>query len=259
MMLGSSPLDPGTLTAAFAAQGFVSVRPLFDAAAIARIDAELQRFIRDVVPTMPEAQVYYEDRADARSLKQLQKLFDHDGFFHDLMFDGPPRRIAEAVLGQPVVPVNMQFFNKPAGIGQATPAHQDGYFFHLDPCEAVTGWLALDPVDDENGCIHYVAGSHREPDFRSHAPSGVLGFSQGIPGFDPAAEGDTVTPCPAAPGDFLMHHARTIHWAGANRSATRGRRALGFIYYAEAARVDQAAARAYQAKLDEALRTAGKI
>ena len=43
-----------------------------------------------------------------------------------------------------------------------------------------------------------------------------------------------------------MHHARTIHWAGPNRSKTRSRRAIGFIYYAKRAREDIAAKEAYQ-------------
>ena len=35
---------------------------------------------------------------------------------------------------------------------------------------------------------------------------------------------------PAAPGNLLAHHALTIHRAGGNLSATRSRRALGFIF-----------------------------
>ena len=56
-----------------------------------------------------------------------------------------------------------------------------------------------------------------------------------------------------------MHDARTIHWAGANRSQTRTRRALGFIYYAKSARIDETAKKAYQDRLDAKLRSASKI
>jgi ectoine hydroxylase-related dioxygenase (phytanoyl-CoA dioxygenase family) len=50
----------------------------------------------------------------------------------------------------------MQYFNKPPSVGQPTPPHQDGYYFMLDPCEAVTMWFALDEVDEENGRMRYV-------------------------------------------------------------------------------------------------------
>lgn len=64
---------------------------------------------------------------------------------------------------------------------------------------------------------------------------------------------------PGPAGTFLMHHAKTIHWAGANHSATRSRRALGFIYYAKRAKPDLDAARAYQKRLDAQLKSTGKI
>lgn len=64
---------------------------------------------------------------------------------------------------------------------------------------------------------------------------------------------------PAQAGTLLMHHAKTIHWAGANSSRTRSRRALGFIYYAESTRVDEEAKAAYQADLDRRLKEEGRI
>lgn len=239
--------------------GYVCVSPLFDATKMAEINGELARFIETVVPQMPSTQVYYEDKADKTSLKQIVKMFEHDAYFKKLMLDGPVRQIAEEVLQEEVVPVNMQFFNKPAGIGQPTPPHQDGYYFHLTPCRAVTGWLALEEVDAENGCIHYVRGSHKNDGFRDHGLSGVLGFSQGMTDFGTADDKANTVAFPGKAGTFLMHDAKTVHWAGANVSKTRSRRALGFIYYAKSAQPDEAKKAAYQAKLNEQLKAAGKI
>ena len=244
---------------AFQRDGYVCVDPLFDQPQMAQLNAEISRFIHDVVPTMPAAQVYYEDKSDKSSLKQLQRMFEHDAYFNDLMLNGPVRSIAEEVLQDEVVPVNMQYFNKPAGIGQATPPHQDGYYFHLTPCEAVTGWLALEDVDHENGCIHYVRGSHLPDAFRPHGQTGVLGFSQGMTDFGSADDQANTVSFPGQAGTFLMHHAKTIHWAGANRSTTRSRRALGFIYYAKRAKLDEAKRDAYQRSLDEHLTNSAKI
>ena len=251
--------DGQDLVAEFTDDGYVCINPLFDPEEMKALNAEIARFIRTVVPTMPDTQVYYEDKSDKASLKQLQRMFEHDEYFNDLMLNGVVRKLAEEVLQDEVVPVNMQYFNKPAGIGQATPAHQDGYYFHLKPCEAVTGWLALEDVDDENGCIHYVRGSHKIQEFRPHGQTGVLGFSQGITDFGTDADKENEVSIPGCAGTFLMHHAKTIHWAGANLSKTRSRRALGFIYFAKSAKLDVAAREAYQKSLDARLKISAKI
>jgi ectoine hydroxylase-related dioxygenase (phytanoyl-CoA dioxygenase family) len=208
---------------------------------------------------MPDARVYYEDRNDKASLKQIQKMFEYDGYFAKLMNGGVVRRLAETLLDDEVRPINMQYFNKPAGMGRATPPHQDGYYFHLTPSEAVTGWLALDDVDEENGCIHYVRGSNKTEGFRPHGKTGVLGFSQGITDFGNENDQANAVALPGTAGTFLMHHARTIHWAGPNHAKDRSRRAIGFIYYAKRAREDVAAREAYQQALDERLKADAKI
>jgi phytanoyl-CoA hydroxylase len=255
----SSGTDSVALLNDFERDGYVAFRPLLSADEVGSLNAEIERFIRDVVATMPTAQVYYEDKSDKSTLKQLQRMYEHDAYFEGLMLNGPVRRIAETVLQDEVVPVNMQFFNKPPNVGQATPPHQDGYYFHLRPCEAVTGWLALEDVDDENGCIRYVRGSHKVDGFRSHGQTGVLGFSQVITDFGSPGDQENEVAFPGCAGTFLMHHAKTIHRAGANRSKTRSRRALGFIYYAKRAELDVAAKEAYQKALDDRLKSQSKI
>lgn len=243
----------------FERDGFVAMPGLFNQDQIAEINENLDRFVRDVVPTMPATQVYYEDKANASTLKQIQKLFEYDAYFSKLMNQGPVRTLAEAVLQESVVPINMQYFNKPPGSGGPTPPHQDGYYFHLTPCRAVTGWLALEQVDEMNGCIHYVRGSHKPAEFRPHGKSNVLGFSQGITDFGSESDLQNSVGFPGPAGTFLMHDAKTIHYADANQSEDRSRRALGFIYYAESAQEDIPAKIAYQAKLDQQLADERKI
>lgn len=243
----------------FNRDGFLSIRALFDNDKINEINYELTRFIKHIVPQMPKEQVYYENVNAKHSLKQVQQLFKYDCYFRQLISDGIIREIAETVLEERVRPVNLQYFNKPPGTGQATPAHQDGYYFHLNPCKAVTGWLALESVDEFNGCVHYVRGSHKAEGFRPHGRTGVLGFSQGISDFGTEQDKANSIACCSEAGTFLLHDAKTIHFAGANTTTTRSRRALGFIYYAMSAREDLEARKRYQASLDRSLSNAGKI
>ena len=95
------------------------------------------------------------------------------------LFNNKFKRLAEILLEGSVVGQNMQYFNKPTKIGKPTPPHQDGYYFMLTPCEALTMWLALDEVDEKNGCVRYVRGSNHLT-MRSHSQTNTLGFSQGI-------------------------------------------------------------------------------
>jgi phytanoyl-CoA hydroxylase len=242
----------------FDRDGYLTVEPLFDAAKMAEINVELDRFIADRVQGMGKNEVYYEDIDDRSSIKQMMNMHDHDPYFDDLLENSAIRTMAETALGEDVKGVNVEYFNKPPGIGKATPAHQDGYYFHIKPLQAVTGWLALEDVDHENGCLHYVRGSHKT-ELRPHGRSNVLGFSQGMTDFGTDNDKENTVGFPCGAGTFLMHHCNTIHWAGMNRSKTRSRRALGFIYFAKSAEIDKESRAAYQAKLDRDLASDNKI
>lgn len=254
----STSIPEQELKTRFHSDGYVALPQFVVGHEMADLIANVDRFINDVVPGLPAEHVFYEDRNDATTLKQIQQMGDHDPWFHELFTAGRFREVAELLLDGPVVPKNMQYFNKPPGVGQPTPPHQDGYYFMLDPCEAVTMWFALDDVDEENGCVRYVKGSH-EMGLRDHARTQTLGFSQGIVDYPTEADRECEVAFPGHPGDLLVHHALTIHRADGNRSTTRTRRALGFIYYSESAREDAEAHAAYQRKLADDMKAAGKI
>ncbi|MDG2123620.1 MAG: phytanoyl-CoA dioxygenase family protein, partial [Verrucomicrobiales bacterium] len=130
------------------------------------------------------------------------------------------------------------------------------FYFKLDPPHALTMWMALEDVDEENGCVRYVKGSHLKG-MREHGRTGTLGFSQGLTDFGREEDLAAEEAMPAAAGDLLAHHALTIHRAGGNSSATRSRRALGFIFYSVDAREDIEAQEAYRKEL--AKQQEGKI
>ena len=88
---------------------------------------------------------------------------------------------------------------------------------------------------------------------------GVLGFSQGITDFGTNNDKKNTVKFSGKAGTFLMHDSRTIHWAGANRSQTRSRKALGLIYYAESAEVNEETYNAYQEMLTKELKENKKI
>ncbi len=250
--------NPDAAREIFMTDGYIVLRGFLSTDEVSETHENLTRFIADVVPGLPREQVFYEDLKQPDSLKQIQQMFRHDAFFAKLFFRSKFEQVAEVLLNGPVVGQNMQYFNKPPLIGKPTPPHQDGYYFMLDPCEATTMWLALDEVDEENGCVRYVHGSNHLG-LRPHSRTQTLGFSQGVTDYGTDADKANEVALAAQLGDLLVHHALTIHRADGNRSAVRTRRALGFIYYSERAKVDEVAHAAYQKRLADAMKQAKKI
>ena len=240
----------------FARDGFVLLRGYLSAAETAAVNANIDRFIVEVLPTAPENTAFYEDKDDPASIKRLQNLYDLDPYFDDLFHSERLQGLASALLGDGVRGKNLQWFNKPARVGGITPPHQDGFYFMLAPNEAVTLWLALDDIDEENGCIRYVRGSLREG-MRPHQRSNVVGFSQGLPNYSDQDRGHE-EPMRAQPGDLFAHHSMTIHRADANPSQRR-RAALGFVYFADAAKEDAERAERYRRVLYAQWEKEGRI
>ena len=249
---------PENLQENFQRDGFIHFPGFLNQVEVKMVRDRLSDFIRSQVPTLPTELVYYEDKSEPSSLKQIQRIFDFHPFFKRMMFEGRFEKLAGFLLNNQVIPKNLQYFNKPPQMGKATPPHQDGYYFMLEPNEAVTMWLALEDVDEENGCVRYVKGSH-QLGMRDHSQSAVIGFSQGISDFGTKNDQANEVFFAAKAGDLLAHHALTIHRAGANQSASRSRQALGFIYYSIEAREDIEKHNLYAKELSARLSKENKI
>ena len=252
--LGNEP----EILATYDRDGYVAFEGFLDRETIAAALGKIADIREGRIGGIPDDRIYFEDPSDRSTLKQVQELFKWDKLFERLMFEGKARRLAEILLQDEAVGRNMQYFNKPPRVGQPTPPHQDGYYFMLKPCVAVTMWLALEPVDEETGCVRYLEGSHKAG-IQPHERTQTIGFSQQVSDFDGLRASYPERAFPASPGTLLAHDARTVHFAGGNQSSSRTRQALGFIYYAKRAREDQVAHAAYQAKLAEDLRERGAL
>lgn len=248
--------DPENLKSTFDRDGYVVMRGFLSIPELAELNDELTRYINERIPAIPRADVYYENRDDPSTLKQMARIKQHDPYFADMIMRSKWTGLAQTLLADRVVAQELEWFNKPPRTDKATPPHQDGHYFMLEPNEAVTLWLALDPVDENNGCIRYVPGSHRGG-LRPHGRTDILGFSQGITDYG-EADIKAEVPIIAEPGDLLIHHAITIHRANGNPTQ-RHRRSLGLIFYAGRARQDTQKLADYQSGLNAELREADKI
>jgi chlorinating enzyme len=125
-------------------------------------------------------------------------------------------------------------FKNPGAWGQ--PWHQDSYYFPFAPARPVVGvWLAVTAATLENGCLHVLPGSHREPvhehvpDRRPHA---LYGYVE-IVDHDMGAS----APVLMEPGDLLLFDSHLMHRSTDN--ATTGLRAAMVFHYAATGTVDR--------------------
>jgi ectoine hydroxylase-related dioxygenase (phytanoyl-CoA dioxygenase family) len=126
---------------------------------------------------------------------------------------------------------------KEPGTQEKTAFHQDMAYFHLAGDQVCTSWVPLDPVTAESGAVRFVVGSHLD---RTRYKPNLFVTTMAIPGTegadvpdydDEAIAGDArIVSFDTEPGDITVHHARTIHGAHANASATRRRRAISVRY-----------------------------
>src|SRR4051812_19395136 len=129
-------MNVNELKADFDRDGFVVIRGFLNEGALARLHREIDRYVDQVVPALPRGAVLYEQLGDPSTLKHLVRL-TADPYFDALLHDAQYRGLASALLGDHVAPRELQWLNKPPRVGKPTPPHQDGYYFMLEPNEAV--------------------------------------------------------------------------------------------------------------------------
>lgn len=125
-------------------------------------------------------------------------------------------------------------FKNPGAWGQ--PWHQDSFYFPFDPPRPITGvWLAVTEATLENGCLHVLPGSHRDP-VHEHVPDRRPGANYGyveIVDHDMGAS----QPVLMQPGDLLLFDSHLMHRSTDNESG--GVRAAMVYHYAAAGTVDR--------------------
>lgn len=123
---------------------------------------------------------------------------------------------------------------KPGQESKETNWHQDAPYWPMDPVGSFSAWIAVDDVTVDNGCLHFVPGSHK---FGRLEP-----IQLGVEGESIVAKmraGGHIVSEPVAmemeAGGVTFHHGCTFHYAGANRT-DRPRRAFAIIYIPDTVR-----------------------
>lgn len=144
--------------------------------------------------------------------------------FHDILWNPAFTVPASQLLGGAVRFWHDQLFCKPARHGGVVAWHQDySYWTRTKPVSHLTCWIGLDDSTHENGCLHYVPGSHR---WNLLPITGLAGDMHEIMTVlnDEQKQAFQPVPVELKKGECSFHHSLTVHGSYENRS-DRPRRA----------------------------------
>ena len=140
--------------------------------------------------------------------------------FHDLLWHPAVIVPAAQLLDGPVRFWHDQLFCKPARHGGVVAWHQDySYWTRTEPLAHLTCWIALDDSTRENGCLHYIDGSHRWPDLPITGLAGDMDAINAVLSEEQRHEFQSPVAIELKRGEASFHHPRMVHGSFANHSA----------------------------------------
>lgn len=159
--------------------------------------------------------------------------------FHDVLWNPRFLVAASQLLGDKSVRFwHDQLFYKPAKTGGVVAWHQDySYWTRTKPIAHLTCWCGLDNATKENGCVQYIAGSHKWGLLPKPALAGDL---HGISDFlNEEQKEQFANPqyAEVKAGEAIFHHPLTLHGSGENKS-NRPRRAFVINVFADGVNSD---------------------
>jgi ectoine hydroxylase-related dioxygenase (phytanoyl-CoA dioxygenase family) len=144
--------------------------------------------------------------------------------FHDLLWNPAFCIPASQLLEGPVRFWHDQLFYKPAHHGGVVIWHQDySYWTRTQPMAHLSCWIGLDDSTRENGCVHYVPGSHRWNLLPREDFANDMDTIQSVLSEDQKREFLPI-PIELKKGECSFHHPLMVHGSFENRT-DRPRRA----------------------------------
>ena len=236
---------------AYQRDGFLIVRQL-----VPRSDA-LRLRERSMAIHSGEVALPKKTKTAMDSLDRIHMLHRCDQVSEEFLLFPRVVDVVEALVGPDVLALqSMTFFNRPttadsAGLhGGGQGWHQDSKYIATYPDTLIGTWLALDEIDEANGCLWVVPGSNHQPVYPEiSAPDGTPNHANvhATGAIDIQAVTQTShlddevntlssvarqygqeswTACRVSIGDVIYFHPRLLHRSYPNTSMDRWRRAF---------------------------------
>ncbi|XP_053680370.1 phytanoyl-CoA dioxygenase domain-containing protein 1 [Anopheles nili] len=120
---------------------------------------------------------------------------------------------------KPAVAQSMYIFKNP-GIGGEVKPHQDATYLYTEPSTTVGFWIPLEDATLQNGCLHFIKGSHRSGVHRrwirnpDKGADDLLIYDRPTPLYPQS----NFVAVPVKAGSCVLIHSQVVHRSDANRS-----------------------------------------
>ncbi|HRW08636.1 MAG TPA: phytanoyl-CoA dioxygenase family protein [Caldilineaceae bacterium] len=216
-------IDLLTLGQEFKQNGYTIARALFSAEEAARYRDHFMA-LRGSASYQGDL-VNQWDNGETDPLKRYPRMFNMhrwDEVSRRWLLDERIRQCMVAMLDrEPYAIQTMLYFKPPGSRGQAL--HQDQYYLRARPGTSIAAWMALDPIDEANGCLQMVPNTQDLPLICPEQADEAASFTTIAvplpPGLQPV-------PMILAPGDVLFFNGQIIHGSFPNTTQDRFRRSL---------------------------------
>lgn len=198
--------------------GYLMVRKAVPADQLAELRRVAFDFIDRSRHVSESNDVYDLDEGHGPSQPKLTRIklpHKQHAVFADLLHGPLMRGYPTDLLGPNVALQTSKLNTKAPGGGAAVEWHQDWAFYPHTNDDILALGLMLDDVDEANGPLMVIPGSHKGP-VLSHHQNGV--FCGAVDPADPDFHLDRAVTLTGKAGDMTIHHARALHGSAPNTS-----------------------------------------
>ena len=110
-----------------------------------------------------------------------------------------------------------QLFMKPAG-GVEKTSHQDSPYFPISPMNLISCWIALDDVNEVNGCMKFIPGSHKWGAL-PHTEKWMVGDREDMCIPKDQIDDKEEVSIHLIAGSASFHHSLLVHRSGPNKTS----------------------------------------
>lgn len=226
--MNAHPLNPITKDdqATYHRDGVVFLRQMFDLEWIEALQQGVKQLLED-----PD-KFGVTGPSHGNSMASVCFMWRQPGIFRDFAFKSPVGEVVGRVIGSDTIRMyHDHLFHKPPGSEKVMVWHCDETAWPVKGEMAPNIWVALTPVNEENGRVEYVAGYHR------HCVKNNLRFGfapDQASGLCPDFENERDNPkfpfrfvsFDMEPGDAVVFHPATPHYSKGNYSTATPRTGL---------------------------------
>ncbi|MFY0610742.1 MAG: phytanoyl-CoA dioxygenase family protein [Hyphomicrobiaceae bacterium] len=193
-----------------------------DAVSPTQLDAmrEATRKLMDQSRTITESDYRFDldegHGPDAPRLTRIKLPHKLDRVYWDILQNSKMTEVLTTLLGPNTMLQTTKLNTKAPGGGQAVEWHQDWAFYpHTNDTMLAFG-LMLEDVDEANGPLQVIPGSHKGPVLAHSNEDGV--FCGAVDPSDPDFDYGKAVTLTGKAGDMTVHHVRMLHGSSPNNS-----------------------------------------